>query len=300
MPAVQPSTRVNFGALRSDDRGTPFSASYVTMTFGGKCLVGLAQAGSGFVLVNRAQLQKLLAELKLGQSGLADPVTAKQFGKLAGADALVVGAMTFFGDTVRVTVQVLDSETAALVAASAISISRTAAVDKLNECVDSPSPANGDVTAPAKPAFENKFVRITLTSLTASYNTVSVGLSVQNVTTAPLRLSSRACSAWELAADNGAQLVMIKSLGLSHQRECGFMSTGSNYTFGAGGGSPQVQYSEGKFADFEPGVPVPLVFQFESSQGRPGNAFTLTGELLASVRSRYETFAVVLPGLTRK
>ena len=100
--------------------------------------VGLLQAGSGYVLVNRAQLQKLLTELKLGQSGLTDPATAKQLGRLAGADALVVGTMTFFGDTVRVTVQVLDTETAATVAASAVSIPRTAAIDKLTDCVDAP------------------------------------------------------------------------------------------------------------------------------------------------------------------
>ena len=265
--------------------------------------VGLLESGPGYVLVNRAQLQKLLAELKLGQSGLADPATAKQLGKLAGADALVVGTMTFFGDTGRVTVQVLDTEPAATVAASAVSLSRTAAIDKLNQCADIPAPARVDVTAaagrvdvpaPVNAAFENKLVRIMVTSLTASTDTISVSLSVQNVTSAPLRLSSVACARWAVVDDNGTQWPLSKTLGMSHQL-CG----PGNYSFDSSG-RPRVQYEDSRFGDFEPGVPVSLVFQFQSFQGRPNRTFTLTGEFLRSVRSAYETFAVVLPGLTRK
>jgi TolB-like protein len=152
--------------------------------------VGLAISSRGYSVVNRAHLRSVLAELKLGQSGLTDPATARQAGKLSGADALAVGSMTFFGDTVRVTVQVLDSETAATIAASAISIPRTAAIDKLEECVEDSAPSS---TTDNLPFFRNTLIKVTATQLAinkaVNNERAVLSLIIENITQSTIALA---------------------------------------------------------------------------------------------------------------
>lgn len=50
-----------------------------------------------FVLIERAELERLLMEQKLGLTGAVDPVTAAQMGKILGAAAMVVGSVSQFG-----------------------------------------------------------------------------------------------------------------------------------------------------------------------------------------------------------
>jgi TolB-like protein len=54
-----------------------------------------------FVLVERARLKDLQAELKLGQSGAVDKATAARLGQLAGATHLLVGSFTVVGARMR-------------------------------------------------------------------------------------------------------------------------------------------------------------------------------------------------------
>jgi len=50
-----------------------------------------------FILIERAKLDKLIAEQKLGMTGVVDPSTAAQMGKVLGAAAIVTGAVSEFG-----------------------------------------------------------------------------------------------------------------------------------------------------------------------------------------------------------
>lgn len=50
-----------------------------------------------FILIERAKLDKIMAEQKLGLSGAINPDTAAQMGKLLGAAAIVTGAVSEFG-----------------------------------------------------------------------------------------------------------------------------------------------------------------------------------------------------------
>jgi curli biogenesis system outer membrane secretion channel CsgG len=50
-----------------------------------------------FVLIERAELERLLTEQKLGLTGAVDPATAAQMGKILGAAAMVVGSVSQFG-----------------------------------------------------------------------------------------------------------------------------------------------------------------------------------------------------------
>jgi TolB-like protein len=93
--------------------------------------VMLAGAGKNFTVVDRAHLRAILQEHKLNASGLIDPQTARQLGKIAGVDTLVAGTLTPFGDSVRLTVKLLDAQTAGMLAATTADIPRTKAIDEL-------------------------------------------------------------------------------------------------------------------------------------------------------------------------
>ena len=62
----------------------------------------LAEDGKGFEIVDRNNLRSILNEHKFSMSGLVDPKTIKELGRIAGVDAIVTGTITPFGDSVRV------------------------------------------------------------------------------------------------------------------------------------------------------------------------------------------------------
>lgn len=71
---------------------------------------GLARSGKVRV-VERRQLRQILEELKLSASGLIDEQTAIKAGKLLGANALVLGSFLKFGDSVKINIRVVKTET---------------------------------------------------------------------------------------------------------------------------------------------------------------------------------------------
>lgn len=51
---------------------------------------------SGFTVIERSQLERILSEQKLNMSGALDQETLKQIGKVSGVDALVLGSITSY------------------------------------------------------------------------------------------------------------------------------------------------------------------------------------------------------------
>ena len=90
-----------------------------------------ADAGKGFEVVDRTHLKRILAEHKLATTGLIDPQTAKKLGQIAGVDALITGTITPFGDSIRISVKVLDTGTAKVIGASSGDIAKTKAIEEL-------------------------------------------------------------------------------------------------------------------------------------------------------------------------
>jgi curli biogenesis system outer membrane secretion channel CsgG len=77
--------------------------------------VALASAGKGFKVVDRTHLQSILKEHELSQTGLIDPQTARELGKITGVEALITGTITPFGESVRVAIKILDTMTAEVI-----------------------------------------------------------------------------------------------------------------------------------------------------------------------------------------
>lgn len=95
--------------------------------------VALAGTGKGFTVVDRTHLKTILKEHKLSATGLIDQKTARELGKIAGVEALITGSLTPMGESVRVSVKVLDTETAVLIDASRGNIAMTDAIKGLME-----------------------------------------------------------------------------------------------------------------------------------------------------------------------
>lgn len=93
--------------------------------------IALAAAGRGFEVVDRTHLKSILAEHKLSATGIIDPQTARKLGQIAGVDALVTGTITPFGDSIRVSVKILDTATAKVIGASSGDIAKTKAIEEL-------------------------------------------------------------------------------------------------------------------------------------------------------------------------
>ncbi len=115
--------------------------------------VALADAGQGFRVIDRTHLTSILHENKLSESGLIDPATARQLGKITGVQALITGSLTPFGDSVRIAVKILDTESAALIGSASGNIAKTAAIDDLLKQGAGPSggkapSSSGPVAAP--------------------------------------------------------------------------------------------------------------------------------------------------------
>jgi TolB-like protein len=65
----------------------------------------------GIEIVERAMLDRLLGEIKLGQSGVIDPETAKKVGKIASVDAIVTGSITDLQSYVAINCRLIDTQT---------------------------------------------------------------------------------------------------------------------------------------------------------------------------------------------
>ena len=161
--------------------------------------VALASGSRPVEVVDRTHLKVLLQEHKLSATGLIDPATAKKLGQIAGVDALVTGTLTPFGDTVRLTLKVLDTSTARIVAASTAEVAKTKAIEELvakgvgdtggraapgaTATIHGTSPAAGM----PKPV-ERRGIRFTLRRCSMSGDSVSCQFVLENVSESILRV----------------------------------------------------------------------------------------------------------------
>jgi len=70
-----------------------------------------------FKIIEREQLQKVVQEFQLSQSGIIDTSYAKQIGKITGADAIVIGSVTKIGGDLRLDARIIDVESGIILTA---------------------------------------------------------------------------------------------------------------------------------------------------------------------------------------
>lgn len=144
----------------------------------------LVLSARGFSVIDRNHLRTILKEQKLSMSGLMDPENQKKLGKILGVDALVLGSITPFGESYRVTFKVVATDTARVVTADRGMVPKTPATDELWETIieydlvgestsgPSKSPATGRVPAiisqPTKGKYGSQFLTFSIESLGVS------------------------------------------------------------------------------------------------------------------------------------
>lgn len=80
--------------------------------------VNLVDARKDFSVLDRANLNRILAEHKLTATGLVDPENAKKLGMFAGVDALIIGNLVLMGPSFQLTAKIITTETAEIVGAA--------------------------------------------------------------------------------------------------------------------------------------------------------------------------------------
>lgn len=90
----------------------------------------LAQSPRFFV-IERQRLSQVLAELKFGMSDLVDPTKAKQLGRMAGVEAVVVGTVSDLGNQVDLDARMIEIETNRMVLGAAVTISKDPTVEDM-------------------------------------------------------------------------------------------------------------------------------------------------------------------------
>jgi hypothetical protein len=93
----------------------------------------LSNNNRGFDIIERIHLKNILEEHKLSLSGMIDLKTAQKIGEISGIEALVMGTITPFRDSVKLQVKLLDTITAKIIGATRGNIPKTRAIEELLE-----------------------------------------------------------------------------------------------------------------------------------------------------------------------
>ncbi len=101
-----------------------------------------------FRIVEREQLEKVLKELKVAQSGIVDTTQAQKVGKMVGAAVIVTGSVMKVGERLRIDSRIIEVETGVIVSAD----SRLCAMD-LDELTRAVAQMTGDL---AKKFYRDK------------------------------------------------------------------------------------------------------------------------------------------------
>jgi TolB-like protein len=95
-------------------------------------------------VVERKLLNRTLEEQKLSASGMIDQKTAKAFGSLFGADAILTGTVSLLDTNVRINARLIATETGAVFAAASATIPRGKEVDSLMGNAQQPGTVRAD------------------------------------------------------------------------------------------------------------------------------------------------------------
>ena len=88
-------------------------------------LVGPLMADGTVEVIERTLLESVTSELRLQVSGLMDPSSVRELGKILNVDALVVGTvMTLKNDSIEIHARLLDAETAKILTAATAKVEK--------------------------------------------------------------------------------------------------------------------------------------------------------------------------------
>lgn len=84
-----------------------------------------------YKIIERSLLKQVLDELKLTQTGIVDPNSAKELGKMVGVDAIVTGTLADLGIYIAVNCRLIETETGEVFAAAKAKIKKDKNIAKM-------------------------------------------------------------------------------------------------------------------------------------------------------------------------
>jgi len=151
----------------------------------------------GYEIVERRQLNKVLKQLKLSSSGLLDPKSMKEVGKILNVDSIVTGSLTDLGNDVKVNARIISVESAKIIASASTKIPKVGSVARLmgqnSVKVSSGSSSSSSSATSSKSSskshgkyfFENKDILIKYTKIGKDYRVYMIS-EYHNKTNKPL------------------------------------------------------------------------------------------------------------------
>lgn len=183
--------------------------------------VALVGSGKGFEVVERTQLKAILKEHKLVLTGAIDKATAKKLGQIVGADALITGTITPFGDSVRLAVKILGTDTGKVIGASSGDIPKTKAIEELlGKGIESTSLTGRESvttsSVPSGKAVEASGFILSPVKCFRTGDVVQCTISFQNATNEEVKLSIGPRPS-HLIDNRGNQYPVTVAIGKRHQ-----------------------------------------------------------------------------------
>lgn len=114
------SARTKIAVLDFELYGTGFSTEELGTMVAEWFITSLVTDGR-FEVVERARLQQLIAEQKLGTSGIIDDTSASKLGKILGAKIVVTGSVLKYEENLEINARVISVEDGGIIAAENIS-----------------------------------------------------------------------------------------------------------------------------------------------------------------------------------
>lgn len=156
--------------------------------------------------VERSHLDRLIHELCFNQTDLFDRALTKRFGRIIGADVILVGTLIDQHDSVRIIARLVKTESGELLGNASVSIRRDARVKRLLGELQEPSlqrPKECGPKAEAKPEeterrepllraalFETDLLRVTVKSLTRHPGRLVLELWYENLSDSVISLEA--------------------------------------------------------------------------------------------------------------
>lgn len=104
-----------------------------------------------FFVIERQRLGQVLAELKFSMSDLVDPTKAKQLGRMAGVEGILVGSIADVGNQVELDARLIEIETNRTVLGATVTISKDPTVTAMLERGRQEAPAVTPAPSVAQP-----------------------------------------------------------------------------------------------------------------------------------------------------
>ncbi len=107
-----------------------------------------------FEVIERQMLKQVLEEHKLNMSGLIDPRSAKELGRILGVDAIASGSVTDLGGSVKVNARLISTETGKIFSVASVTILKDKVVRKLMD--ETIAPQDDPADQPGEPPVAGK------------------------------------------------------------------------------------------------------------------------------------------------